>query len=155
MNILNSWKYYKLAQMSLWIVVGMGLIFKAIYLFSSYLYQGEGSVSPLFSWSQEALGSTAKMYAAFLYVLIACGVGVLKAIYVLGPKITRTPSRDQFSFTSNFVKDSLLIVVMVLIGTTLKFVLPYYDVRGFILLAVGNALILSGVLGFTFARRVA
>jgi hypothetical protein len=155
MNILNSWKYYKLVQMALWVVIGTGLIFKAVYLLSSFLYQGEGTVSPLFSWVQETLGSTTKMYAAFLYVLIACGVGVLKATFVLGPKIMRAPNKDQFSFASNFVRDALLIVVMVLIGTTLKLVLPYYDVRSFILLAVGNALILSGILGFTFVRRVA
>lgn len=134
-----------------WFVIGLFLLFKGINLFVMTLFFPDVSVSFLGVADRFV---PKREYAVFAFALLAGIVGFLKGRFVLAKTVHRVVARI-LSFSSPVLlrkaysgKYLLLLGSMCLLGVLLKWAPLPMDVRGFLDVAVGSALINGAILYF-------
>lgn len=131
-----------------WLGIGTMLLYKGVR-FLSLGIDDPNSLSHL--WATPAQGAAVLAALGFL-------VGYLKGLFVLSKTVKRVADRirslpEPLDWRAVYAKGYwFLIGGMVLLGASLRFLPIPIDVRGFIDLAVGSALIRGALLYFRAAR---
>ncbi len=149
----------------LWLIVGLFLLTRGIDLVVAdvdaiplHLIVDKG-MSPFFSWLSGKLGTSTE--ASLAYIIGALFIGMMKARTVFRKIVQRNVERirtlkdTKLPFFHAFPKkDYLIMVSMMLLGVLMKAFGVYEDIRGFILIAVGAALIQGSMIYFRAYREV-
>ncbi len=141
-----------------WLAVGVYLMQLGI----GFLLEGQmaamvraDSTTPLLSWLAPFFGVET---AAILLVVVALYIGYLKGRYVLGKAAQKGVSRilalpRPIALMKIYApRYYLLLGLMILIGMSMKWLGVSKDLRGFVDIAIGAALINGAVVYFRLAR---
>ena len=141
-----------------WLAVGVYLMQLGI----GFLVEGKmiaasgGTGTPILSWLHPYVGGVEM--AAIILVAIALYIGYLKGRYVLGKAAQRGVARilslpKPIALSKIYApRYYLLLGLMILIGISMKWLGVSKDLRGFVDIAIGAALINGSMIYFRMAR---
>lgn len=132
---------------TLWLCIGFFLLTLGIFhLVNGEIHPLKTSISPVFGGIEEA---------TVALVAIALLIGYMKGRFVLGKSSQRIVKRirsfpNPTSITNIFSPAYLLLIgSMVLLGISIKYFGLPHDIRGFVDIAIGSALINGAVVTYT------
>lgn len=141
-----------------WLLIGLFLMYKGIFytVFSKLTYSPEAY--PLI----RAVAFVTKNHeiATLILVFIALVLGLLKGRIALAKTANRTVKRLLAIPAPLSIKDLFpisyiaLVMAMMLLGMSLKFLQIPFDIRGFIDIAVGSGLINGAVVYFKLSKAL-
>jgi hypothetical protein len=134
-----------------WMAIGIMLLVKGLKFIVSTA-EIKDAASPLINWLAPLVGT--RQQAALLLVSVALLIGFIKGRTILAKTVKRIADRiltAQGDLTMNQAYDRkyyAILAIMVGIGLTFRFLPIAHDIRGFIDVAIGSALINGAMLYF-------
>jgi hypothetical protein len=156
MFCLSHSRLYSISAV-VWLLIGCFLLNRGLGLLANGFTSFEG-YSSLFVWIASIAGGFEN--AALLFIILALVVGYVKGRIVLHKVALESGARiasfeNPTSIKNLYsLKNWLVMGLMVLLGSILRYFEVPYDVRGFFAAAVGMALLQGSLTFFSLAKRV-